>query len=281
MSEIVGIYAASHTPVMLNFPDAIPDEDREAVFTAYKALGGAIEAAKPDALIVLSDDHLHNFFLTNYPALCIGAAQTYDSPVEHWLKATKRVFPGHVDLGAYLLQEALKADFDPAFSMELVLDHGSLTPIELSGLGNDIPIVPILINCVQPPLPTMSRCLQFGRFLGRALRAYSGAQRVAILATGGLSHDISTPRMGMVNEAFDRSLLSLLEAGDDEATVQYATDHVHEAGNGAEEIRMWMVAMGAANGGAFRTRYYKAVNRWYTGIGLGAWEVGTPGNAAE
>ena len=281
MSEIVGIFAASHTPVMLNFPDAIPDEDRGKIFSAFEALGKTISAAKPDALVILSDDHLHNFFLTNYPAICIGAAQTYDSPVEHWLKASKRIFPGHVDLGAYLVQQALQADFDPAFSMELVLDHGSLTPIELAKLANDVPIVPILINCVQPPLPTMARCLQFGRFLGRALRAYTGADRIAVLATGGISHDISTPRMGMVNEAFDRTLLSLFEAGDDEATARFAADHVHEAGNGAEEIRMWVSAMGIAAGAPFRTHFYKAVANWYTGIGIGEWDVGAVREAAE
>jgi hypothetical protein len=32
---------------------------------------------------------------------------------------------------------------------------------------------------------------------------------------------------------------------------------------------MWMAAMGAANGAKFERTYYKAVNDWYTGIGIG------------
>jgi aromatic ring-opening dioxygenase catalytic subunit (LigB family) len=273
MAEIVAIHAASHTPVMLNFPDAIAADVREEIFSAYRAMGEALAAARPQAVVVLSDDHVHNFFLNNLPALCIGAAEQYPTPVEHWLKAEKRVLPGDAALGAYLLGDAMQSGFDPALSMELTLDHGVLTPLELAGIARDVPVVPILINCVQPPLPAMRRCHAFGQWLGRALRAYPDLERVAILATGGISHDLATPRMGMVNEAFDRELLRLFEAGDEDGAIRFATDHVHEAGNGAEEIRMWLAAMGAADGKRFHTRYYRAVSAWYTGIGLGTWDI--------
>jgi aromatic ring-opening dioxygenase catalytic subunit (LigB family) len=273
MAEIVGIFAASHTPVMLQFPEAISQAQRDPIFSAFRALGAAIAESKPQALVVFSDDHVHNFFLNNFPAICIGAADRYPAPVEHWLKADKRVLKGDADLGAYMLTSALENGFDPAFSMELTLDHGVLTPLELGGIGRDLPIVPVLFNCVQPPMPPMRRCYDFGVWLGKALRAYGGLERIAILATGGLSHDLATPRMGMVNEAFDRELLRLLESANAEAVVKYATDHVHEAGNGAEEIRMWMAAMGCAAGRPFRTAYYRAVQDWYTGIALGDWPL--------
>lgn len=271
MARITGIHAVSHTPVMLNFPQAIPDDLRGEIFEAFRDTGKAIAAGNPQALVVLSDDHVHNFFLDNLPSLCIGAAEKYPTPVEHWLKADKRVLPGDAALGAFLLQHAMNSGFDPALSMELTLDHGILTPLELGGVARDLPVVPILINCVQPPLPTMARCHAFGRWLGEALRAYEGLERVAILATGGLSHDLATPRMGMVNESFDREFLALLEAGDEVGAVAYAQSHVHLAGNGGEEIRMWLTAMGAAGGTRFVRRYYQPVSAWYTGIGLGHW----------
>jgi aromatic ring-opening dioxygenase catalytic subunit (LigB family) len=269
MAELTGIYTASHTPVMLNFPERIAPELRNEIFGAYRAMGQDFQAGKPDVLVVLSNDHLHNFFLNNFPALCIGVAESYESPIEHWLKAKRRVFRGDQAFGSYLLQSSLNAGFDPSFSMEMVLDHGSLTPLELAGLDPGLPLVPILFNCVQPPMPTMRRCYQFGQFLGRAIRDYRAVERVAILATGGISHDIATPRMGMVNREFDEKLLQLLEAGDHDAVVRYATEFVHTAGNGAEEIRMWIAAMGAAGDLPFRRAYYRAVNDWYTGIGIG------------
>ncbi|EAQ13610.1 protocatechuate 4,5-dioxygenase beta chain/2,3-dihydroxyphenylpropionate 1,2-dioxygenase [Maritimibacter alkaliphilus HTCC2654] len=273
MAEITGIYTASHTPVMLNFPDSIPAALKDEIFAAYKAMGDDFMAGKPDALIVLSNDHLHNFFLDNFPAYCIGCAESYESPIEHWLHATRRTFAGDQAFGSYLLKNALEAEFDPSFSMEMVLDHGSLTPLELAGVDPDLPIVPVLINCVQPPMPTMRRSYNLGKFLGQAIANYDGVDRVAILATGGISHDIATPRMGMVNEEFDQTFLAHMESGDVDATIQYATDFVHTAGNGCEEIRMWMAAMGAANGATYERTYYKAVNDWYTGIGIGRFKV--------
>ncbi len=271
MAEIIGIYAASHTPVMLNFADAAEAPVREEVFAAFRELGRDIAAGRPQALVVMCDDHVHNFFLNNMPAICIGAADAYPTPVEHWLKAEKRVLPGDQALGAHLLQRALREDFDPALSMDLTLDHGILTPLELAGVPRDIPLVPILLNCVQPPLPSMARMHKFGTWLGRALREYPGLERVAVLATGGLSHDLSTPRMGMVNEAFDREFLRLLEAGDAAGAVRHADEHVHEAGNGGEEVRMWLAAAGVAGKAPFHTRCYRAVEKWYTGIGIGHW----------
>lgn len=273
MAEIVAIHATSHTPVMINFADAIPDSDRNEIFAAYRAVGQEILAARPDAVVVISDDHVHNFFMNNFPAFCIGAAASYPTPVEHWLKVQRQTLRGDAELGAYLLGEALQSGFDPSFSMDLTLDHGVLTPLHLAEMAGDVAVVPLLVNCVQPPLPPMARALQWGRFLGQALSAYQGCQRVAILATGGISHDIATPRMGLLNEAFDQTFLKLLAAGDDDELVRYATEHVNEAGNGAEEIRTWLVAHGAAQArhARFEPLYYKGVANWYTGIGLGRW----------
>jgi len=271
MAEIVGVFATSHTPVMLNFPDAIARQDREDIFAAFKDIGARLRQADPQAVVVISDDHIHNFFLDNLPAFCIGTTDSYASPVEHWLKVDKHVLKGDKALGAYLLMEALENGFDPAFSMDLTLDHGVLTPLHLAGVATTVSVVPVMVNCVQPPLPTMRRAFQWGQFLGDALRRYDGLERVAVLATGGLSHDISTPRMGMVNETFDREFLRLLQHGDASTLLAYATDHVDEAGNGAEEIRTWLMAHGAAGDAAFQTHYYQAMPAWYTGIALGSW----------
>lgn len=271
MAEVVGIYAATHTPVLLNFPDLVSAEDREHVFAAFRALGERMARSKADAVVLISNDHLHNFFLDNFPAFCIGAADRYITPVEPWLAAERRELKGDGHLGAYLLGEALEAGFDPSFSMELTLDHGTLTPLELSGFGAATPIVPVLVNCVQPPLPTMKRCLEFGRFLGQAVRRYEGCRRVAILATGGLSHDVGTPRMGLVNEEFDREFLRLLAAGDEKALLTYATRHVNGAGNGAEEIRNWLIAYGAASGPHMDIITYRALPDWYVGACLAEW----------
>jgi aromatic ring-opening dioxygenase catalytic subunit (LigB family) len=277
MAELTGVFAATHTPVMLNFPDAVPPADRDAVFASFKDLGRRIAAARPDVIVIAADDHLHNFFLDNLPAFCIGAADSYETPIEPWLKARRRRLPGHAGLGAHLIGESHQAGFDPALSMSLILDHGMLTPLELAGVPGDIPVVPLLVNCVQPPLPTMQRCLNWGRFLRDAISSFAGVDRVCFIGTGGLSHDVGTPRMGMINEAFDRELLRLLRDGSDEEVVRYATDHVNTAGNGTEEIRTWLMARGTAGAGArFDGFFYRPLTTWYTGIALAEWRVARP-----
>lgn len=271
MARIAGVHAASHTPVMTNLRDAPGPALRDAVLEEFRRLGARIDAAEPDAVVLVSDDHLHNFFLDNFPSFCVGIAPSYPSPLEGWLKIDKQVLPGHPDLAAHLLGDVMKAGFDPAFSMELTLDHGMMTPLDLARIAGKHPVVPLLVNAVQPPMPTMHRCVDLGRALRRAIHAWEGAARVVVLATGGLSHDVGTPRMGELNEKFDRDFLAHLESGGDEAAADYAAEHVNTAGNGAEEVRNWLVAHGVAGCTGFSTDYYAPIEAWYTGIGLGSW----------
>lgn len=274
MAEIVAAFAASHTPPMIQRPEAVATETRERVFGCYRDLGRRLAEARPQALVMLTNEHLHNFFLNNFPTVCIGMAEAYAAPAELWLKVDRHSVAGDATLGQYLFRQALEADFDPSFSHDLMLDHGTLTPLHLSGVPRDLPLVPIMFNNVEPPMPTMRRCLQWGEFLGRALLAYPGLERVAVLATGGLSHAIGTPDMGATNEAFDREFLRLLAAEDTAALVDFAQDHVHEAGNGAEEIRNWIVARGVVGPAPLDVLLYEDISGWYVGTAVAQWQMG-------
>lgn len=271
MAEIAGIFAVSHTPVMTNLPGNPPEALSSGVFTAFQDLGKEIAAIQPDVMLLISDDHLHNFFLDNLPAFCLGLGESHPSPVEDWLKVQKRDIPGDPAFAAHLLGSLFASGFEPALSMELTLDHGMITPLELAGISGAFRCVPLLVNCVQPPLPLMGRCIAIGRALREAILAWDAPARVVVLATGGLSHDVGTPRMGEINEAFDRKFLQLLADGPPDALASWSQDHVNEAGNGAEEIRNWLVAHGIGDCRGFRLDHYAPVADWYTGIGLGRW----------
>lgn len=273
MAEIAGVFAVSHTPVMTNLPDAPEPAISTAVYDHFRRVGAEIEELNPDALLVVSDDHLHNFFMDNLPPFCIGIAEEYDGPIEGWLKVEKRRVPGARGLGAHLLEGAFEAGFDPAFSLELTLDHGFVTPLELAGIGGRYPLVPVLVNCVQPPLPRMKRCIALGQALGAAIRDFEEAQRVVVIATGGISHDVGTPRMGFVNEKFDREFLRLIGEGEPEPLAAFCQAEVNTAGNGAEEVRNWLVAHGVAGCRPFELHHYAPVSAWYTGIALGRWSL--------
>ena len=102
-----GVYAASHTPVMLNFPDGFPTRIARRSSALSRPWAGFCGAPSRDVIVVLSDDHLHNFFLNNFPALLHRRGRRISTPVEHWLKAEKQTLRGDGDLGAHLLGEAL------------------------------------------------------------------------------------------------------------------------------------------------------------------------------
>lgn len=271
MAEIAGLFAVSHTPVMTNLPGAPEASVSSAIYAEFKRVGREIAALNPDALLLISDDHLHNFFLDNLPAFCLGAADRYDSPVEGWLKVEPRELRGDAQLAAHLLDAVMTAGFDLSFSMELTLDHGMVTPLELAGIAGQYPVVPLLVNCVQPPLPRMQRCVALGKALRAAILSYANAERVVVLATGGLSHDVGTPRMGYINEPFDREFLRLLQIGAAGPLVSFAQENVNTAGNGAEEVRNWLVAHGIADCAPFDVYHYHPTIAWYTGIALGQW----------
>jgi predicted class III extradiol MEMO1 family dioxygenase len=77
------------------------------------------------------------------------------------------------------------------------------------------PIVPIVVNEVEAPMPTMQRCLDWGHLLRHAIETYAEPLRVAVLATGGLSHYIGEPGMGDIDEQFDRTCISIFEDGNE------------------------------------------------------------------
>ena len=103
----------------------------------------------------------------------------------------------------------------------------------------------------------------------RAVESQTAAQRVVVLATGGLSHWVGLPESGDINEDFDREFLTRLADGAPDRLTSYAPDEIDAAGNGAHEIRTWLVAAGAAGTG-FDVLAYEPVAEWLTGTAVAA-----------
>ena len=178
--------AANHAPGITARRDAAAPRQREVFFAAWDALRQRLEAARLDALIVVSSEHYTNFFLDNAPAYCIGLAESYDGPSEdeHFLRIPRVVVPGAPQL-ARLIAASISEQVGIAHSQKLLLDHGIMVPLYLLAPHMELPIVPLIINCQMPPLPPLARCHALGRALRHALNARS--ERVGLLAAGGLS----------------------------------------------------------------------------------------------
>jgi aromatic ring-opening dioxygenase catalytic subunit (LigB family) len=274
MAELVGCYAASHGPLLVRDWAEVPEEQKTRVTAAFRELGRRLGRARPDALVVVSPDHWVNFHLENIPAICIGVGETHEGPPEPFLKAYPHPeMAGHPGFAEHLLKSALEQGFEPSFSHRLRLDHGVCIPLWRMELERLPRIVPIFLNSIEPPMLSLARCLQWGRMLAAAIESYREPLRVALLASGGLSHSIGEPTMGAIDEDFDRNCLRLFSAQDRTLLIAYLEENISKAGNGADEMRNWLVAHGAADGRGFELVDYLPVPKVYVGCGFAAWNM--------
>lgn len=275
MAELVGIFAASHGPMIAREWERLTPDVRSRVETGFDAVGQRLKASRPDVLVIVSPDHWCNFFLNNMPAFCVGVGEEHDGPPEPFLKPVfgHDVLKGSPDLARHILDTALQSDFDPSLSYRMRLDHGFCLPLWRMGIDPVPPIVPIVVNEIEAPMPTVRRCLEWGRTLRDAIESYPEAMRVAILATGGLSHYIGEPGMGQIDEVFDRTCIRVFEDGNDQVIASTLQEALKSTGNGGDEVRNWAVAHGAAGSGGFRLVGYEPLPEIYVGCAFAEWQV--------
>jgi aromatic ring-opening dioxygenase catalytic subunit (LigB family) len=275
MASLVGVFAASHGPIIARDWDKMPDAHRNKLKSAFDEIGRRLTACRPDLLVVVSPDHWVNFFINNLPAVCIGIGDEHDGPPEPFMQ---KVYPharlkGHAAFGRHLLDTALAQDFEPALSHRLKLDHGTCIPLWRIGVAVGLPLVPLIINDLEEPMPSIRRCLAWGRLLRQAIESYPEPLRIAVLGTGGLSHSIGEPTMGWIDEEFDHACIEAFRHGEDGRLAQFLTDALPRTGNGAHEIRDWVVAHAAAGSKGFELIDYFPSPQTLVGAGFASWRL--------
>ena len=120
--------------------------------------------------------------------------------------------PVHSALSAHIAGQLAGDDFDltvlarqPAGRS---LGHAFTFPRYRLGLPADTPVVPVFVNAYYPPnVPSAAQCFELGRALRRAVEAWPGTGRVAVIASGGLSHFV-------VDQDLDHQVLNGIAARD-------------------------------------------------------------------
>jgi hypothetical protein len=278
VAEIVLAYCSSHAPMMSSERAAAPPEQRANFIGALEQLKNEAVRRQVQAVVVLSNEHFTNFFLENFPQICIGVGEKNWGPTEEWLPIDKVWVPGHEGLANHIARSTLQAGFDPAFSHQLELDHGIMTVYYELDNEMKLPLVPIVQNCAVEPLMPLWRWYDFGKALGHAIRSYPGLDRVALVGAGGLSHFIGNPRVGDIDEEFDRWFLERLESGNLDDVLDMPDEEIALAGNGSHEIRSWLTVAAAMAPTTAKTRAYEAVKPWITGMAVAEWETGWVGS---
>jgi aromatic ring-opening dioxygenase catalytic subunit (LigB family) len=238
----------SHAPGIRGRAERADPVVRDAFYAGYDRMRLALEAAKPDALIVIAAEHFANFFMNNMPAYALGMADQYDGPIEDpaWLGIERTRIPGDAELSKRIIQETMRT-VDVAFAEEWKFDHGIMVPLSFLTPRYDLKIIPANINCQGPPLTPLHRAWAFGEALRRACDKVP--ERIALVGTGGISHWPATPDSGKINEAWDRDFLDRWSRNDKAALLDYTDEATYrEAGQGGFEIRTFIAAAAAARG---------------------------------
>jgi aromatic ring-opening dioxygenase catalytic subunit (LigB family) len=273
MAKLVGAFASSHGPLIARNWEGIGPERLESVKKTFAELGKRFAACKADVLIVVSPDHWVNFFINNLPSICIGVGESHEGSPEPWLQIPFKDFPGHPGLASHLAETAFQRDFEPSLSHHLKLDHGFLIPLWKMGVEKLPPIIPIIVNIIEPPLPSFNRCFAWGELIRAAIASYPENIRVAILATGGLSHSIGEPDMGRLDEEYDLQCFEHFKSSDKPALMKFLDRRTDAAGNGAAEVRNWVIAHATAGGKGFEVIGYHPYQEWYIGCGFASWNI--------
>jgi aromatic ring-opening dioxygenase catalytic subunit (LigB family) len=262
----------SHAPGITGRAKLADQAQRERFYARLADMRTALEAAKPDAVIVVAAEHFANFFMNNMPAFAIGMADHYEGPIEDeaWIAIKRRRIPGNASLSLKLIN-AIMQDVDLAYAEEWKFDHGIMVPLNFLTPDYQVPVIPVNINCQGPPLAPLHRVWAFGEALRRACDA--APERIALIGTGGISHWPATPDSGKINEAWDRAFLDCWTRNDKAALLSYKdADIYRDAGQGGFEVRTF-ISVAAASQGRGDVWFYEPIPVFAVGCTVGVMQV--------
>jgi 3-O-methylgallate 3,4-dioxygenase len=248
-----------------NFADQLRPEVKQERYdrcqAAIATLARVFEETAPDAVVVVGNDQNEMFWDSPVPTFTVYWGETIpnrlptaeaaarfppgirvamranapDEPVE---------YPGAPDLGLHILKSIQGEGFDIASMQKLPPHRGGWVSIPHAFgfifhriMGDKVPpAVPVVENTFYPPnQPTVARSIAFGKALARSIRAWDSDKRVAIIASGGLTHFV-------IDEEVDQFILGAIRAGDSSRLEQLGEGIFQ---SGTSEAKNWIPVIGA------------------------------------
>lgn len=257
MGEIVAAFGVCHSPHLLTRPPDEVLEQSEASIGAMRALGKVLDETKPDVIVFLGSDHLDTFSMTCVPTFAIicGNRVIADHVGHHYDVSN------HREMAEDLLEKLVLKGFDMAYSEDAILGHTFATPFEYLIEKRDIPVVPFFTNVYLPPLPTARRCADMGKAVAEVIKGRK--ERVAVIASGGMSHYPGTHKYPNPEYDFDYWMIAELERGNINALLDLSPTQLDEAGN--TEMLNWATMFGMI--GAVPGELLQYTPTWHHGHG--------------
>ncbi len=237
MGKIVSAFATVHAPQLFDRPPSEDPKQLDADIAAMRQIGRELEESKPDAVIVIGSDHLETFFLSSVPTFAILSGEFSHAE----FAGRKYEMPIHQGLAEDLLDKLMSAGFDLGYSQDAVLGHAFAAVYEWVIEKRPIPVVPIFVNAYLPPLPSARRCAELGKAIAKVIAARP--EKVAIVASGGMSHFPGTWKYPKPDFDFDYWAISQMEKGNHDVLINMTNEQFDEVGN--TEMLSWMIMFGA------------------------------------
>ncbi|HUZ67209.1 MAG TPA: hypothetical protein VMU56_06055 [Beijerinckiaceae bacterium] len=275
--DFAGLAAAARPELAAELSLEVFQRKHEACQAAIGRLAEAFVAADPDVVVVIGDDQRELFRDECTPAFAVytgrdlvdipAEPETFDPSIRPalWARhaAQTESYATDPDFARALVQSLGARGFDMAVAGAQLpgrsLGH-AFTFVRLRLMGAKTPpMIPVFINTYFPPnQPSPRRCWEFGRALRRALDGF-GDRRVALVASGGLSHFI-------IDEELDRRVLAAIMDGRSETLGDLPADKLN---GGSSEIRNWIAASAAMQDLAPKLLAYEPAYRSEAGTGCG------------
>src|SRR2546428_3405135 len=250
MARIVGGIAASHTPTIGFAYDRNKRDDPvwAPIFENFAPLSAWLAEKRPDVLVLIYNDHVSSFFFDHYSAFTLGVGPEWHVADEGAGARDLPPIKGHPQLASYIGHSLMADEFDMSFFQNRALDHGCFSPLSVLCPHKPewpVSIVPLQMGVLQFPIPSARRFYKLGQALRRAIESYPEDLRVAIAATGGLSHQVHGERAGFNNPDWDQRFLDLFERDPEQLAAMTVAEYAELGGFEGAEVVMWLTMRGA------------------------------------
>ena len=250
MAKIIAGIGTSHVPSL----GAALDHGKTQT-DYWKPLFDGLEPARrwiaetnPDVCIIIFNDHASAFSQALISTFAIGVAPEFQPADEGYGPRQVPVVKGDGELAWHIAESLILDEFDMTIVNEMPVDHGLTVPLSVM---YDQPaewpcrVIPVCVNVIQYPQPTANRCYNLGKAIRTAVESYPEDLRVAIVGTGGLSHQLQGERAGLINSEFDTTFLEKLVTEPETIKSTSHTEYLREAGSEGIEMIMWFTMRGA------------------------------------
>ncbi len=263
MATIIGGLAVSHTPTIGFAVDHNKQHESAwaPIFDGFAPMQQWLAEKKPDVLLYVFNDHVTSFFFDHYSAFVLGIDDSYAVADEGGGPRDLPPVRGHAALSQHIGASLMADEFDMSFFQDKPLDHGLFSP--LSALlpwqdGWPVQVVPLQVGVLQFPIPSARRCFKLGQVLRRAIESFPEDLRVAVVATGGVSHQVHGERCGFNNPECDAQFIDMLVNDPESLTAMTLAEYATLGGLEGAEVIMWLIMRGAlsANVEKLHQAYY-------------------------